>query len=102
MKSIAAVLALALAVSGTAFAPGTPDLKVGGRCNPATDMWTPMSTLNQATQGVWHTAVRTGTQLLVWGGYSRSAYLRDGCNPSDNCPSDASADQLDGDACQTP
>jgi N-acetylneuraminic acid mutarotase len=47
---------------GEALAP------TGGRYNPATDTWTATST-NQAPEGrVYHTAVWTGKDMIVWGG----------------------------------
>ena len=44
-------------------------LNTGGRYNPATDSWTATSTAN-APSGRWlHTAVWTGSEMIVWGGY---------------------------------
>jgi len=51
-----------------AFPPSR--LRSGGRFNPATDSWTATST--GADVPVWreyHTAVWTGTEMIVWGGY---------------------------------
>src|SRR5205814_1070868 len=43
-------------------------LNSGGRYNPATDSWSVTSTAN-APAGRWsHTAVWTGTEMIVWGG----------------------------------
>jgi hypothetical protein len=40
----------------------------GGRYNPGTDTWTATSTTN-APEGRWdHTAVWTGSEMIVWGG----------------------------------
>ena len=41
---------------------------VGGRYNPATDTWTPTSTVNVPGLRKWHFAVWTGTEMLVYGG----------------------------------
>ena len=44
-------------------------LNSGGRYNPSTDSWTPTSTGAGVPGGrYWHTAVWTGTQMIVWGG----------------------------------
>ena len=43
---------------------------VAGRYNPATDSWTLTSTQNAPTWRERHTAVWTGTEMVVWGGYS--------------------------------
>jgi N-acetylneuraminic acid mutarotase len=40
----------------------------GGRYFPATDTWVLTSTLNAPTPRGYHTAVWTGTQMIVWGG----------------------------------
>jgi N-acetylneuraminic acid mutarotase len=43
---------------------------VGSRYNPATDSWTLTSTLNAPAWRERHTAVWTGTEMIVWGGYA--------------------------------
>jgi hypothetical protein len=46
-------------------------LNTGGRYNPSTDTWTATSTTNAPT-GRWeHTAVWTGSEMIVWGGIGR-------------------------------
>ena len=40
----------------------------GGRYNPSTDSWTATSTANAPAPRYAHTAVWTGTQMIVWGG----------------------------------
>ncbi len=47
---------------------GSPTTDTGGRYDPATDSWTPTSTLNAPTARQFHTAVWTGTEMIVWGG----------------------------------
>ena len=42
-------------------------LNTGGRYNPSTDSWTATSTTN-APAGRVHTAVWTGSEMIVWGG----------------------------------
>jgi len=53
---------------------GTPDdvttLNTGGRYNPTTDTWSATSTTNAPTARYLHTAVWTGSQMIVWGGSS--------------------------------
>ena len=44
------------------------ELNTGGRYNPATDSWTATSTTNAPAGRDSHTAVWTGTQMIVWGG----------------------------------
>src|ERR1044072_6973894 len=44
------------------------ELNTGGRYNPSTDSWTATSTTNAAEGRVYHTAVWTGSEMLVWGG----------------------------------
>ncbi|HXF10353.1 MAG TPA: hypothetical protein VN625_06175, partial [Desulfuromonadaceae bacterium] len=47
----------------------TGDVNTGGRYNPATDSWLPTSTTNGIPPaGSGHTAVWSGTDMLVWGG----------------------------------
>ena len=59
-------------------------LNTGGRYNPITDSWTPTSTSNAPAVRSSHTAVWTGSQMIVWGGSSSSGYLSTGgrYNPS--------------------
>jgi N-acetylneuraminic acid mutarotase len=40
----------------------------GGRYDPATDSWTPTSTTNAPIARWLHTAVWTGSEMIVWGG----------------------------------
>ncbi len=42
----------------------------GGRYNPGTDTWTATSTTNAPSGRFFHTAVWTGSQMIVWGGCS--------------------------------
>ena len=45
-----------------------PIFNTGGRYNPATDSWTATSTANAPDGRLIHTAVWTGTEMIVWGG----------------------------------
>ena len=51
-------------------------LNTGGRYNPSTDSWTATSTTNAPAARYLHTAVWTGSEMIVWGGRR----LRDGLN----------------------
>ena len=42
--------------------------KAGGRYNPLTDSWTPTSELNAPAKRFLHTAIWTGSRMVVWGG----------------------------------
>ena len=44
-------------------------LNTGGRYNPSTDSWIATSTTNAPDGRVRHTAVWTGSEMIVWGGY---------------------------------
>ncbi|HXJ73639.1 MAG TPA: immunoglobulin domain-containing protein, partial [Candidatus Dormibacteraeota bacterium] len=48
-------------------APGWLTLNTGGRYNPETDTWTPLPT-DGAPSTTAHTAIWTGTDMIVWGG----------------------------------
>jgi len=50
-------------------AGGFVETNTGGRYDPATDMWSTMST-SGVSQFSKHTAVFTGTEMIVWGGNS--------------------------------
>ena len=59
-----------------------PSLSTGGRYDPATDGWTPTSTdsgVPGARSG--HTAVWTGTEMIVWGGSPVTTQLGLYCSP---------------------
>jgi N-acetylneuraminic acid mutarotase len=47
-------------------------LNSGGRYNPAVDSWTATSTTNTPAGREYHTAVWTGSEMIVWGGYNDS------------------------------
>jgi N-acetylneuraminic acid mutarotase len=44
-------------------------LNTGGKYNPSTDSWTATSTTNAPPARSQHTAVWTGSEMVVWGGY---------------------------------
>jgi len=45
-------------------------LNDGAKYNPETDTWTPISALGQPSARLGHTAIWTGTEMIVWGGVS--------------------------------
>ena len=48
---------------------GFPDLfNTGGKYDPSTDTWTPTSTANAPGARFAHTAVWTGSEMIIWGG----------------------------------
>ena len=58
----------------------------GWRYNPATNIWTPMTTTNQPAARTDPTAVWTGTEMIVWGGFNGTDHLSTGgkYNPDTN------------------
>ena len=50
----------------------------GGRYQPDADAWTPVSTISTPTARSRHTAVWSGSEMIVWGGYGGTGYLADG------------------------
>ena len=57
---------------------GSDVLNTGGRYNPGTDSWTATSTNNAPEPRELHTAVWTGTEMIVWGGYNPLGYENTG------------------------
>src|SRR5262249_10045748 len=57
---------------------GYPKTNTGARYDPATDTWTPISTLGAPSARELHRAVWTGTEMLVWGGLGTTDYLATG------------------------
>jgi hypothetical protein len=55
-----------------------PYLNTGGRYDPATDTWTATSTAGAPSPRVDHTAVWTGSLMVVWGGREGVSYFNTG------------------------
>ena len=55
-----------------------PGLNTGARYNPTTDTWVATNTPGITDPRFNHTAVWTGTEMLVWGGRNGASYLDDG------------------------
>lgn len=49
--------------------PGGPYLNTGGRYDPATDTWQPTSTVGAPSARYPSSAIWTGSEMIVWGGY---------------------------------
>ncbi|MEJ2142633.1 MAG: galactose oxidase, partial [Gammaproteobacteria bacterium] len=47
----------------------------GGRYDPATDSWQTTATSDAPTGRIGHTAVWTGSEMIVWGGYVWDGYV---------------------------
>ena len=60
------------------FNLGIGILNTGGRYNPATDSWVATSTTNAPESRTYHTAVWTGTEMIVWGGSDDANHLNTG------------------------
>src|SRR5206468_820041 len=50
-------------------------LNTGGRYHPSTDSWTATNTTNAPEARALHTAVWTGSEMIVWGGAGNGGYL---------------------------
>src|SRR5689334_1422812 len=46
-----------------------PYLNSGGKYNPDTNIWTPTNTTSAPSQRGAHTAVWTGSEMIIWGGW---------------------------------
>ena len=51
------------------------NLKTGGRYNPSTDSWVATTTTGAPDARIGHTAVWTGSEMIVWGGPTTAAGL---------------------------
>src|SRR5579884_3034024 len=58
--------------------PPGQGVNTGGRYNPVTNSWTPTNTINAPMGRLSHTAVWTGSEMIVWGGESFNGMLNTG------------------------
>jgi N-acetylneuraminic acid mutarotase len=68
-------------VWGGSGCSGNCNLNTGGRYNPTNDSWTPTNTMNAPTARFLHTALWTGSEMVIWGGSDaipNHAYLHTG------------------------
>ena len=56
----------------------TTFLNTGGRYNPVSDSWTTTSTANAPVARTLHTAVWTGSEMIIWSGLGNSFNLNSG------------------------
>ena len=65
---------------------GYHELNTGASYNPGSNTWTATGLTNAPTGRDSHTAVWTGTEMIIWGGFSQLAYLNTGAryNPATN------------------
>ncbi len=54
--------------NGGALSSSGSYLSTGAMYNPTTDSWTEMATVNAPSGRLYHTAVWTGTYMIIWGG----------------------------------
>jgi hypothetical protein len=54
------------------------DLNDGASYNPATDTWQPLTTTGAPSGRSGHTAVWTGSEMIVWGGVASAAWTNTG------------------------
>ncbi|HKR56300.1 MAG TPA: hypothetical protein VJS20_08360, partial [Gemmatimonadales bacterium] len=50
----------------------------GARYNPLTDTWTPLASAGSPPATMSHSAIWTGTEMIVWGGHGESGYVNSG------------------------
>ncbi len=50
----------------------------GGRYNPTADIWSALQSTNAPTMRFGHSAVWTGSEMIIWGGTNSNAILNDG------------------------
>ena len=76
---------------------GNP-VNTGARFNPSFNTWSAMTNLGAPSARSRHTAIWTGTNMIVWGGVNGSTYLADGAtyNPASNTWSALPASGLPG------
>jgi hypothetical protein len=55
-----------------------PRFNTGGRYNPSADNWTATSITNAPSARMWHTAVWSGSEMIIWGGSGVNAFLNTG------------------------
>ena len=53
-------------------------LNSGGRYNPLTDSWRPITREGAPSKRCWHTAVWTGKEMIIWGGGNGTKGFNDG------------------------
>jgi N-acetylneuraminic acid mutarotase len=78
---------------GSFFDTGSYYLNTGGKYNPASNSWTATSTIDSPTARDSHTAIWTGSEMIIWGGTfgantgGRYNPISDSWVPTGNTPS---------------
>src|SRR5438477_580679 len=54
------------------------NVRTGGRYDPGTDSWTATTTIEAPSARSYHTAVWTGSEMIVWGGLSSLGFSNTG------------------------
>src|SRR5205814_1462933 len=54
------------------------ELNTGGLYNPSTNSWTATTLTNAPSARKWHTAVWSGSQMIVWGGFYYDSFTATG------------------------
>jgi N-acetylneuraminic acid mutarotase len=57
---------------GTDAIPNHTFLHTGGRYNPVNDSWIPTSVMNVPLGRIGHTAIWTGSEMIIWGGFDET------------------------------
>ena len=65
-------------VWGGGHSTPTIPIDTGGRYDPLTDSWTPTSTIGAPSPRRSHTAIWTGSEMIVWAGFDSSEVLDTG------------------------
>jgi N-acetylneuraminic acid mutarotase len=65
-------------VWGGGVGVGPTYFNTGGRYNPSTDSWTATSITNAPDARGGHTALWTGNEMIVWGGFNDTGHLNTG------------------------
>src|SRR5438477_8488378 len=73
---------------GSGHEEGVGGINTGWRYNPATDSWTATTRVNAPSARRQHTAVWTGSEMIIWGGSGQGTDLNTGWkyNPSVTSP----------------
>ncbi|WP_395736574.1 kelch repeat-containing protein [Prosthecobacter sp.] len=68
--------------TNTGMPPAYKAINRGLRYNPSTGAWIPISTVGAPQQRFYHSAVWTGTQMIVWGGQTTASTSSTGGTPA--------------------
>jgi N-acetylneuraminic acid mutarotase len=88
---------------GVVFTPSFVAFNDGARYNPATDAWVAMTTSGGPSGRSAHSAVWTGSEMIIWGGAVSGSFVNSGANyyPTTNGWATTAASGLTGRAGHT-